>query len=172
MNSLEAEALYKAGLKEVTIYVRRKAYQNAIDRIVIEHGWRLKAEFRFNSNHSWYMVGDMYEKLGRLDSAISAFRRALRSWPENADAFWAIADCYSAKQRYKFAERFYRRALDLNADSDELIFNLGNALLDQNRFHEAIKMYKRVSKKSPSISAKAKTNTDLAVIRLQGSRRS
>ncbi|MEQ9059458.1 MAG: tetratricopeptide repeat protein [Gammaproteobacteria bacterium] len=94
-------------------------------------------------NHAAYARGcELYDS-GEYSQALAAFREATSYWPEDPDAWMAIANCYDSLRRPKQAEKVLRKALDLGKEKirDALLYNLGNSLYDQGRFEEAIAVY-------------------------------
>jgi tetratricopeptide (TPR) repeat protein len=165
MNALGREQKYQLAFDEVRVMVKRKRYSAAVRKILDVESQRLRTEFRFDANHSWYFVGDLYTKMDDHKAAIPAFRRALRNWPMDVDALWAIGDCYTSLGSPRFSERYYRRAYALRKGSAELIYNLANTLLDQNRFDEAILMYRKIRKGSIKLHELAQKNLAIALTR-------
>lgn len=143
---------------------RRRRFSAALRQLVDVESLRLRLPFRREANHAWYCAGDVAYLLGQIPFAISAFRRALRSRPDDVQALWAMGNCYSDLGRARMAERCFRRALALSGDSDlRLLFNLANALLDQGKYGLALNMYREVKRRSTGpLRAAAKKNSELA----------
>lgn len=141
----------------------------ALEQIVDPGTGRLKGIFRKNGNHSWYVVGDYYWKLGLIEGAMRAFRKSLRAWESDTQAMWALGNCYTELKKPKLAERYFRRALELEQSNSSIRFNLGNSLFDQEKFKDAISEYKVVIKDSKDLSKAARRNIRLAENRLKQS---
>ena len=99
-------------------------------------------------NNALYQTGDDLYKQGKFKEALEEFKKALIAWPTDSDSAWAIADCYSEMGKPEEAENYYKEALkhcpeDKRAD---LIYNIGNAMFDQSKFKEAIRLYETIPK--------------------------
>ena len=92
---------------------------------------------------------------------------AIEEWPEDWQAMWALGNCHSELKKPKKAERCFRDALELASTEarPKLIFNLGNALFDQQRFQEAIAVYHKLPA-GHDLVRQAKNNIALAQARL------
>ena len=97
-------------------------------------------------NHAAYLDGLKKYEAHRYADAARDFLVALEEWPEDWMAMHALGNCYSETKKLRKAEKWFRLAID-NApvkDQAKLAYNLGNALFDQQRYHEAIQMYCKV----------------------------
>ena len=114
-------------------------------------------------NHAAYLRGDALWKQGRIKEASQLFLEAVAEWPEDYQAFWALGNCYSELKKPRKAEQSFRQAIALcsNADKHNLVFNLANALFDQNKYTEAMALYSEIPSGHP-LSQKAKKNVLLA----------
>lgn len=97
-----------------------------------------------------YKRADDLYRAGELRRAIKEFRAALALAKNDSDTLWALADCHSELGRPYKAERLYRAALARAEWSErgDLLYNIGNALLDQQRPTAALNFYRRVVPKS------------------------
>ena len=109
-----------------------------------------------------YTAADTLYKAKQFAAALAKFRRALSLAPGNVDTLWAIADCYNEQKRPRLAERYYRSAIKQASVKQRpvLYFNLGNSLVDQKRFKEAVQIYRQAPAKM------ARKNLSLAKERL------
>jgi tetratricopeptide (TPR) repeat protein len=131
---------------------------------------QIKDAFRFDRNHAWYCVGDVLYRQKKFDESRDAFKRSLRTRPDDVQALMAIGNCYDALRKPKFAGRYFARALNAFDQDKErakpkreaIILNLANALFDQGYLTEAIKLYKKLDKAPLEIRTKAKKNLALA----------
>lgn len=144
---------------------RRRDYRSALQAMVQPSTGRLTKEFSGDVNHSWYVVGDLLYRNGEHLRALRAFRRALRAWPEDPEAMWAIGDCYSELGRYKSAEMAYRRSVALKSDN-RVLFNLGNALFDQGKFRPAMEIYRSIKANDKTLASNVRRNIARAVFEL------
>lgn len=160
---------YDSLLKSVYDNLRRRRHTAAIDHLLIRATWRLKPIARQNGNHSWYAAGDIFWHQQKYQHALRAFQKAARCWPEDAEAQMAIGNCHAELKRPKLAERFFRRSLELVPRKSSVKFNLANALFDQGKFAEAIRIYRVVERTNAPMGANAKRNRLLAQHKLASS---
>lgn len=97
-------------------------------------------------NHAAYLRGDKKFKARRYAEAAREFLVALDAWPEDWMAMHALGNCYGETKKPRKAEKWFRLAIDMAPEEDraKLIYNLGNTLFDQQRFDDAIQMYREV----------------------------
>lgn len=141
---------------------RASKWTQAIGLIVDGAGGRLRPPFRNDGNQAWYVVGDLFWKSGDLGNALVAFRKAVRAWPSDAEALWAVGNCYSELHRFRMAERYFRRALEISPNNLALAYNLGNCLFDQKRYSEALTAYRCATQRRSDFFSAAKRNMQLA----------
>jgi tetratricopeptide (TPR) repeat protein len=101
---------------------------------------------KLDLNQAAYRRGDKKFHAGRYAEAAREFFVALEDWPEDWMAMHALGNCYSEAKKPRKAEKWFRLAIE-NAPEEErpnLLYNLGNALFDQQRFDEAIRVYREV----------------------------
>lgn len=117
-------------------------------------------------NHAYYVEGCQFFEAGEFARAATAFRHALEYWPEDAAAWMALGNCQDRMKKPERAEECFRRALSFSPpeDQDGILFNLGNSLLDQDRFEDALEAYGQIARGS-DIWRKARRN--VALIRLR-----
>ena len=96
----------------------------------------------YDKNHSWYIVGDIFFKLGKYDQAVSAFKKALELWPEDKDAILALSNSFSENGQPEKAEKVLKNGLKIYKNDEAFIYNLANALFDQSKYKKAINYYK------------------------------
>lgn len=123
--------------------------------------------YKIDPNHAWYNAGTIFFHQGKYVSALKAFKKALRTRKDDAQALWAIADCYSEMGKPSFAERYFRKALSNQPGDQSLIYNLGNALFDQGRYQEAIEKYLDIKKADSELYGLAKKNIAAVQVKLR-----
>lgn len=97
-------------------------------------------------NHTAYVREDKKFRERRYGDAAKYFLAALEEWPEDWMAMHALGNCYSEMKKPRKAEKWLRLAIE-NAPPEnhvELSYNLGNALFDQQRYDEAIQIYREI----------------------------
>jgi protein O-mannosyl-transferase len=101
------------------------------------------ATLRRNSDcpMAYYNLGLAYFQQGRLDEAISQYRKVLQINPDETDALNNLGSAFLQQGRLDEAIAQYRKALAIKPDSAETHYNLGNALFQQGRTDEATAQY-------------------------------
>lgn len=140
--------------------LRKKRYDAALAQIYDKKFKRLRPPYSKDGNHGWYIVGDILYKNGKLVDAVVAFRKSVKCDKADAQALWALGNSYSAMDRPLLAERYFRRALETAAKGDraKLVYNLGNALFDQAKYHAAISEYRKIGKSNARLFSMARKN--------------
>ena len=142
MASTPAETAYQNALAPIHALIRDGEYARAIAEMTQAGGQRLAPAFRHDGNHSWYVIGDAFFKMGDHNAAAAAFQRALRCWPGDAQALMALGNSYSEMQRPRLAARCYQKAMSLSPKiAADCRFNLANALFDQKKYSAAAAEY-------------------------------
>jgi tetratricopeptide (TPR) repeat protein len=152
--------------------LRQGKLSTVLNALIDADSLRIKDGFQFDRNHAWYCVGDVLYRQSKFEESKDAFKKSLRTRPDDVQALMAIGNCYDALRKPKFAERYFARALsafDRNRKRighkpkrEAIVLNLANALFDQGRMAEAIKLYKKLDDAPPEIRRKAKKNLTLA----------
>jgi tetratricopeptide (TPR) repeat protein len=157
---------------------REGRFAEAIFLLLDARTGRINNHFAGDMNHAWYCVADSMFRLGDIRGSITAFKKALAFNPDDVECLLAIANCYDALRRPKLAERYLRKALVLKPkgrNKAAVLLNLGNALMDQLRWSDAIDCLNPLSKRKDDIGIAARKNRVLALgimkkaIRNQGS---
>ncbi len=106
-------------------------------------------------NHKTYKSGCRNYNRGHFKKAAKAFSESLEYWPEDPQAWFALGDCYDELNRPAKAEKCFRTSLQFTATDmqSDVLYNLGNSLLDQAKFEEAIECYIKVSAQSSAYRA-------------------
>jgi Tfp pilus assembly protein PilF len=97
-------------------------------------------------NHAHYVLGCKAYNASEFHKALSLFKHALAYWPEDPQAWIAVGNCYDALKRPRKAESAFRNALKHSdgKNKEDVLFNLGNSLFDQQRYSEAIDVYNAI----------------------------
>ncbi len=90
---------------------------------------------------------------GNFMEAINVMSNALKKYPRNADFFNNIGMSYSNIYKYKKAEEFYKRGLEIDKNNLHIINNLANLKKDLNKIDEAADLYKKILSKQPDAMA-------------------
>lgn len=142
--------------------IKSRQYDEALEALFVGDIAKLKSQFKSDTNHAWYLVGDIYFKQLRFRDGITAFKKSLRTRRDDYQALWAIGNCYSEIKMPAIAERYFKKALSYKPDDQRLLYNLGNTLLDQGRYQEALDAYKKISKLDMPLYQLVKKNSAIA----------
>jgi len=114
-------------------------------------------------NHKAYKIGCENYDQRLFKKAAKAFAESTEYWPEDYQAWHALGNCFDELNKPARAEPCYRKFLELTVPEKQsnAWYNLGNSLLDQAKFEEAIECYIRVSAQS-SIYRSALQNMERA----------
>ncbi len=114
-------------------------------------------------NHEAYGRGAKLFSQGKYSLAKNEFKIALDYWPEDPEAWMALGNCFDEINKPERAEKCFREALAYctKERKPDIHFNLGNSLLDQCIFEEAIECYKKVTAQS-SVYGRAQINMERA----------
>ena len=120
-------------------------------------------------NHKAYKSGCEDYKRGHFKRGVKSFTESLEYWPEDSQAWFALGNCYDELNKPDKAEKCYRESLQFTIPEkqSDALYNLGNSLLDQARFLEAIECYIKVSPQSSSYNA-AQINIKRAQVGVEG----
>jgi Flp pilus assembly protein TadD len=99
-------------------------------------------------------------RLNRLDEALAGAREVVELAPDKADALYARAVVYGAKQDYEAAERDFRAAIELAPNHTAAMDDLAVLLYQQGKKEEARQLLRQVLEINPD-DLKAKENLEL-----------
>ena len=88
------------------------------------------------------LKGKCYTSLGRYDEAIITYEK-LNSYEEDARNYLKIGVCYYDKKKLEEAIKNYDKALELNPNLTEAIFNKGICLCNLDKKNEAIEIFNK-----------------------------
>jgi len=100
---------------------------------------------------SYHGLGLCYEKLGRPDEQIEAYKRALAINPNMVGALVNLANAYVSGQEYDLAIEYYRKALSLKPSDAMIHYNFGIAYVNKGDFEEAVRLYEKAVKIEPDM---------------------
>lgn len=153
--------MYKR-FEKVYAFVKQGLYDSALDLLYNNQTQRINPQFKFDANHAWYNVGNVFYHQGEYRRAIGAFKKALRTRIDDVDALWAIGNCYADMNSPKLAERYFHKAVAFAPDKWVLMYNLGNSLFDQGKYRDAVDFYMRIPASETDLFGAAKKNMQLA----------
>ncbi|OIP37278.1 hypothetical protein AUJ95_08345 [Candidatus Desantisbacteria bacterium CG2_30_40_21] len=103
-----------------------------------------------NMDKAHNLAGEIYEREGFYDKALSKFQRAVTVNPNNATAHHHLADIYfyQLKDQRKAIE-YYLKARNNGIDTDEMRYNIGVCDYNSGRYFDAIEEWKKVLSRLP-----------------------
>ena len=119
---------------------------------------------RSDLNHAAYGRGCEHYKATNYYMAANEFVEALEYWPEDPQAWMALGNCFDEIGKTKKAEYCYRRSVEFSPENDKpkVRYNLANSIFDQDRFDEAISLYRMIPE-GHYVSNSAQKNLMLAI---------
>ena len=88
-------------------------------------------------------MGIALRKQGKLEEAITAYKKAIELDPNDAAAYGNLGIALRKQGKLEEAITAYKQAIELNPNDAAAYGNLGNALDDQEKIEEAIAAYKK-----------------------------
>jgi len=104
------------------------------------------------SAEAWFYVGYCYDKLGRYDEEIDAYKQAIRIKPDLAEAHNNLGVTYGNLGRYDEAIESCKQAIRIKPDLAEAHNNLGLAYSSLGRYDKAIESYKQALRIKPDFA--------------------
>ena len=105
------------------------------------------------SGEPCFLLGELYSEWPEHSvEMVAAYEAAVQASPENATYLSGLGYAYQETSRLKEAERHFRSAIRLEADSLVAITRLGNCLVLQGRLDEALEYHVRARKLAPELS--------------------
>jgi tetratricopeptide (TPR) repeat protein len=123
--------------------VAQRSYLAA--RLVLEDAVKSDPE----DAQSWIALGEVYEDLDELDLAFHAYERALILDPGSPDARCLAAHVCLMSGRLDEAEWEYKMAASENPEDSEAWAGLGEVLIAQERYHEALSVCRKALEIDP-----------------------
>lgn len=131
----------------------------ALEQLLDRATGSIREPYAADPNHAWYVAGDIYVRQGAFALAQDCFLNSLDTRLDDVDSLVALANCASALGDTAVSEKYLRAALK-QSESAAVLYSLGNALLDQGKFGEALCYFKRVAVSDSEIYAMAQRNLE------------
>ncbi len=100
----------------------------------------------------WNVLGAAATKLGKLDQAISAFKKAITLNPQHHEAYNNMGNTLSAQGKLDEAIKAFNKAISLKPDYIEAYNNLGVAFRTQGKLDKAIEIYDKILTLKPDFA--------------------
>lgn len=123
--------------------MRHGQYQNALHLLYDVKAGQLRQRFRFNPNHSWYLVGDIFSKQKQFRLAALAFRKTAFMRADDDQALFALGCMLSQTRQHELAIAAYQRSLAIQPN-ERAIYNLANAFFDTQQYEKALALYAQI----------------------------
>jgi hypothetical protein len=106
------------------------------------------------------------ETLGRLQEPVleeteRALQKAIRLYPQNAEAHYILGVLLKERGRFEEAERAFQEAIRLNLQNAEAQYNLGVSLKERGRFEEAERAFQEAIRLNPQDALGSNSVADL-----------
>lgn len=99
---------------------------------------------------AWRMLGEAYLRVGNLDSAEIAARRALSIDDERPEPYMTLSDVLAGRKNHKEAISTLRRAMKNKAATSPLLTHLGFLLLSLDSLDQAIVAFSQAKEANPN----------------------
>ena len=99
----------------------------------------------------WNLLGAGATKLGKLDQAIGAFKKAITLNPQHHEAYNNLGNAFSSQRKLDEAIEAFNKAISFKPDYTEAYNNLGVALKAQGKLDEAIKAFTKAIVFKPNL---------------------
>lgn len=129
-------------------------------------GDKIIQPYAIDLNHAWYLVGSAFFKQCEYNNALFAFKKSYRYWKDDIAAIRGIGNCYLELGSPQMAINYFSEAIKVGGkkykDLNILIYNLGNAYFDMQKYDLAISEYKKVKKSDAETFQLAQKNIEHA----------
>ena len=95
------------------------------------------------------IIGTTNKRIGKLDEALEAYKKAVSFKPDYAEAYYNIGVTLQEQGKREEAVEAYNKALSIKPDYSEAYYNMGVTLQEQGKLEEAIQAYNKVISISP-----------------------
>ena len=95
-------------------------------------------------------LGEIAAEQGRAQESLEHHLRAAELEPDLASSWTDVAYAHKSLGNFEDADAAFRRALALEPDNGDLIWNLGELYLDEKRDDEAIQIFEDALEKNPT----------------------
>jgi tetratricopeptide (TPR) repeat protein len=99
---------------------------------------------------SWYNLAYLYERKGRLEKAISCYKKAIEINPKFVQAISNLGNVYEKQNKLEEAMSQYQQAIAIEPKFAKAYFNIGVVLANQGRLNEAKEWFKKALEIEPN----------------------
>jgi tetratricopeptide (TPR) repeat protein len=126
---------------------RQKDYENGLK--LTQAGLRLKPQDTRLKASLILRAGSIYAEMGKPDSAIKQFKKAISIDPTFSLPHYNLGVVYDRQKKYVAAEKEYKKAIRLDPNDRRFHYNLWTVYNKQGKYFEAKKEHKEVGRLSP-----------------------
>lgn len=102
-----------------------------------------------NTIKAYQLLVNAYQKQGKTDEAIKAWKQASSLFPQSDVAHAGLGDIYYSQKDYAAAEKEYRQAVKLNPTDSSNNYSLGQAYMSEGLYVQAATQFKKVIQFKP-----------------------
>ncbi|MCL2888739.1 MAG: tetratricopeptide repeat protein [Elusimicrobia bacterium] len=129
----------KVKLTEARQLYSEKDYEGAIAKL---KDFLVEGTVKRREKRAYLLLGDCYEKLGRLDSALNTYLEGVELNPKNKDLLERLAELYDRTDLTQNSIETYRRILDIDKDDENAMLGLARGYMKEGFFSKAQQYYK------------------------------
>ncbi|HWP46950.1 MAG TPA: tetratricopeptide repeat protein [Candidatus Limnocylindrales bacterium] len=112
------------------------------------------------------LIADQYVEEGKLDEAITLYRKLLLKNPSSGRIHYRLGYAYGLKNLYDEEIAEYKKAIKMGYKEEEVFYRLGLAYIDsETNYAEAVKAFNKVLQRNPR-HAEAYFNLGLSYLNL------
>ncbi|MDO8885460.1 tetratricopeptide repeat protein [Candidatus Oleimmundimicrobium sp.] len=114
-----------------------------------------------------YLLGQSYEALGKINSAIEAYKKAVELRPENAQVYYNLAIVYKATGANSLAIKMLEKAVKNDEDFVGARFMLAKMYLEEKQPYKAKRELERIVEINPYGFDMAEVHLELGLVYLK-----
>lgn len=97
-----------------------------------------------NAAHIFQKIAYAYQCKGKLNDALTFYKRYELAFDNDIWNMRQIANCYQALKQYDMAIQYLRKAEEIEPENIKVALNIGHCLLETNKTEDALKQYFKV----------------------------
>ena len=128
----------KSELHNLLSYYQNKDYVNA-EKLALSITQRYPMH-----NYAWKILAAVLEQTNRTLEALKANQKALEIDPYDPEIYLCLGNNFHQQEKLEDAELNFKKALDLNPNYLQALYNLGLILNKKQRFDDSISFLRRL----------------------------
>ncbi|MGB2578725.1 tetratricopeptide (TPR) repeat protein [Elusimicrobium simillimum] len=92
---------------------------------------------------AYILLGDCYEKIGALDSALNTYLEAVEMHPKNKQLLLKLGALYQRTDLIQNSTQIYQRVLEIAPENEEALLGLARAYMSEGFFSKAEEFYQK-----------------------------